>query len=185
MTEGGRPVVSIVAALSANRVIGRGNRLPWHLPADLAHFKRLTLNKPIIMGRRTWESLPGLLPRRVHIVVTGDTAYLAPGCILAHSPQEAIRAAGSVPEIMVIGGASLYRAMLPLAERMYLTQIAAVLDGDALFPAWKRANWRESERVERRHDGLNCYDMTFSIFERIAPSRRLGRAEHLASKECS
>lgn len=98
------PLISIVAAMSENRVIGRGNRLPWHLPADLAHFKALTLNKPIVMGRRTWESLPGLLPQRLHILVTRDPSYRAEGCILAGSPEEAIEAAGDAPEIMVVGG---------------------------------------------------------------------------------
>ena len=118
MTKDHHPLVSIIVAMAENRVIGRGNQLPWHLPADLAHFKRFTLHKPIVMGRRTWESLPGLLPRRTHIVVTRDRSYRADGCILARSPEEAVAVAGEVPEVMVIGGAGLYRDMLSLAGRM-------------------------------------------------------------------
>lgn len=163
----GQPLISIVAAMSENRVIGCGNRLPWRLPADLAHFKRLTLNKPILMGRRTWESLPGLLPQRTHIVVTRDRSYRAAGCILVGSPQEAIRAAGEVPEVMVIGGAGLYRDMLPLARRMYLTRVAAVVEGDVFFPAWDPACWRETGREARRRDDRNRYDLTFLTIERV------------------
>jgi len=156
-----RPLVSIVAAISENRVIGHRSRLPWHLPADLAHFKGLTLNKPIVIGRRTWESLPGLLPHRTHIVVTRNPSYKARGCILAGSPTEAIAAAGSVPELMVAGGAGIYREMLPLARRMYLTLVAATLEGDAFFPDWDRTSWREITRKERRHDARNSYDLAF------------------------
>jgi dihydrofolate reductase len=161
-----QPLVSIVAAMSENRIIGCGNRLPWHLPADLAHFKELTLNKPILMGRRTWESLPGLLPQRTHIVVTRDRSYRAEGCVLAGSPDEAIAAAGSVPEVMVVGGAGLYRDMLPMAGRMYLTIVAAVVEGDVFFPDWDPACWRETAREERHRDERNCFDLSFLILER-------------------
>lgn len=162
-----KPLISIVAALSENRVIGRGNRLPWHLPADLAHFKALTLNKPIVMGRRTWESLPGLLPKRTHIVVTRDRSYRAEGCILADSPEAAIEVAGDAPEIMVVGGAALYRDMLPLARRMYLTRVAVFLEGDVAFPDWDPGSWREIDREVRRRDVRNCYDLAFLTLERI------------------
>jgi len=152
--------------MSENRVIGRGNRLPWHLPADLAHFKSLTLNKPIIMGRRTWESLPGPLPQRTHIVVTRDRAYPARGCILAGSPKEAIAAAGSAREVMVIGGAELFRDTLPLAGRIYLTLVAAKVTGDVFFPDWDPACWHEVAHEERRRDARNRYDLTFLTLER-------------------
>lgn len=167
MTKDSHPLVSIIAAMAENRVIGRGNQLPWRLPADLAHFKRLTLGKPILMGRRTWESLPGLLPQRTHIVVTRDRSYRADGCILAGSPEEAIAAAGNVPEVMVIGGAGLYRDMLSLAERMYLTQVAAVVEGDVSFPPFDPDEWREVECEERGRDESNRYDLTFLTLERI------------------
>lgn len=153
--------------MDENRVIGRGNRLPWHLPADLAHFKRLTLRKPIVMGRRTWESLPGLLPQRTHIVVTRDCSCLAEGCILVDSPREAIAVAGEVPEIMVIGGAALYREMLPLARRMYLTRVAAAVEGDVFFPEWDHARWRETRREVRRRDERNRYDLSFITMEQF------------------
>lgn len=163
-----QPLVSIIAALAENRVIGRDNRLPWYLPADLAHFKRLTLNKPILMGRRTWESLPGLLPRRTHIVLTRDPSYRAPGGISVGSLREAITAAGPVPELMVVGGAGIYRKCLPLARRMYLTWVAAVLEGDVRFPDWDPACWHEVAREERRRDERNRYDLTFLTLERVA-----------------
>jgi dihydrofolate reductase len=161
-----QPLISIVAAMAENRVIGCRNRLPWRLPADLAHFRGLTIDKPIVMGRRTWESLPGLLPRRIHILVTRDYSYLAQGCILAGSPQEAIAAAASAPEIMVIGGARLYESMLPLARRMYLTLVAGKVEGDVFFPRWDPACWHEVAREERPRDERNPYDLTFVTLER-------------------
>ena len=163
-----QPLISIVAAMSKNRVIGRGNRLPWHLPADLARFKRLTLNKPIIMGRRTWESLPGLLPQRTHIVVSRDRSYPAAGCILAGSPRDAIAAAGSAPEVMAVGGAGIYREILPLARRMYLTLVAAEIQGDVFFPSWDAERWQEIAREELPRDERNPYDLTFLTLERKA-----------------
>jgi dihydrofolate reductase len=161
------PRVTLVAALARNRIIGRGNRLPWHLPADLAHFKQLTLDKPIIMGRRTWESLPGLLPRRRHIVISTDPKYRATGCEVVASPGAALVAAGAVPEAMVVGGAAVYTALLPDAARMALTIIDADFDGDVRFPHWKPAQWRELERVHRPADGANPYPMDFVLLERL------------------
>jgi dihydrofolate reductase len=157
-----RPLVSIIAALSENRVIGRDNKLPWHLPADLARFKRLTLNKPILMGRRTWESLPGILPRRQHVVVTRDRTFAPGGCLVVPSPEMALSAVAKHPEVMVIGGAALYRSMLPMVTRMYLTLVhTRVEDGDAFFPEWNSAAWEEVEREERPRDGRNAYDLSF------------------------
>jgi dihydrofolate reductase len=164
MTAG--PTITLVAALARNRVIGRGNRLPWHLPADLAHFKRLTLDKPIVMGRRTWESLPGLLPRRTHIVVSRDRSYRAPGALVVDSPEAAIAAAGAVPEVMVVGGAALYASLLPSARRMELTRVEAEIDGDAWFPEWDPELWRELWRARRAWDARNAYDLTFLRLER-------------------
>jgi dihydrofolate reductase len=164
-----QPVICIIAAMAENRVIGRANRLPWHLPADLAHFKGLTLGKPILMGRRTWESLPGILPGRRHIVVSGNPEYAAEGCLVVPSPEEAISAASDAPEAMVIGGAALYRAMLPMARRMYLTLVnARVENGDVFFPKWDPDCWDTVARVKRQRDERNRYDMTFVTMERIA-----------------
>jgi len=161
--------VSLIAALARHRVIGRDNGLPWHLPADLAHFKHLTLDKPILMGRRTWESLPGRLERRRHIVVTRDRDYRAPGCLVVASPEAALTAVAGAAEVMVIGGAALYQAMLPLAERLYLTEIAAEIDGDAFFPAWHPQCWRETHREFRPRDERNPYDLAFVELVRIHP----------------
>ena len=157
-----RPRISIIAAIAENRVIGRRNRLPWHLPADLARFKQLTLDKPILMGRRTWESLPGQLPRRRHPVVTRSPGFRPPGCEVVSSPRAALAALADEPEVMVIGGARLYEEMLPLAERMYLTLVKVrIEDGDAFFPTWDRALWVETERRDRPQDGRNAFDMSF------------------------
>lgn len=161
------PRLALVAAVAENGVIGRGNRLPWHLPADLAHFKRLTLDKPILMGRRTWESLPGLLPRRRHLVLTRDPAYRAEGCILVHSLNEAIAAAGAAPELLIIGGAALYAEALPRADRLYLTLVHAEIEGDTHFPPWDPADWGQTERVEHPADARNPFPMTFLTLDRV------------------
>jgi dihydrofolate reductase len=156
--------------MGENRVIGRGNRLPWHLPADLARFKRLTLGKPILMGRRTWTSLPGLLPRRRHIVITRNPAFRAVGCEVVPSPQAALAAAAGEPEVMVIGGAQLYSAMLPMAGRLYLTLVKVrIEDGDAFFPKWDTDLWVETEREELSRDQRNAFDMSFITLERRYP----------------
>jgi dihydrofolate reductase len=153
--------IVLIAALAHDRVIGCANRLPWHLPADLAHFKRHTLDKPIVMGRRTWDSLPGRLPRRRHIVVSADPAFAPDAVEVARSPSEAVQIAGPVPEIMVVGGASLYQAFLADADRMLLTLIDAEIAGDARFPAWSPSQWRETAREHRPRDAANPYDLDF------------------------
>ncbi len=161
-----RPEIVLIAAMAHDRVIGRENTMPWHLPADLAHFKRHTLDKPIVMGRRTWESLPGCLPRRRHIVVSRDPAFAPEQVEVARSPREALTVAGAVPEIMVVGGASIYAALLPAAGRMLLTLIDATIDGDTRFPQWSEAEWREVSRLHRPRDAENVYDLDFLTLER-------------------
>jgi dihydrofolate reductase len=162
------PRVALIAALARNQVIGRANQLPWHLPADLAHFKRRTLDKTLIMGRRTWESLPGLLPRRRHIVVTRNPDYLAPGCRLAPTPEAALALAVGEPEVMVIGGEALYRALLPRAERLYLTLVDTwIEDGEAFFPPWSATEWREIAREDRAGDEANPFNLSFVSLERV------------------
>ncbi|EIC20873.1 dihydrofolate reductase [Thiorhodovibrio frisius] len=160
--------VTLIAALARNFVIGRDNALPWHLPADLAHFKALTLDKPIVMGRRTFESLPGLLPRREHIVVSRERNVQPDGVILVHSPEAAIAACAGAAELMVIGGASLYRALMPQAACMYLTWVEADVDGDVDFPRWNPAHWREIASESRPADARNAYDLRFVTLERCA-----------------
>jgi dihydrofolate reductase len=160
-TERQAPPLCLVAAIADNGVIGLENRLPWHLPADLGHFKQLTLDKTIVMGRRTWESLPGLLPRRRHIVLSRDPAFRPDGCLVVDSLDAAIQAAGPVPELLVVGGAALYAETLPRADGLYLTLVHAEIEGDARFPRWDPADWAEVGRVERPADHRNAYAMTF------------------------
>lgn len=158
--------LSLIAAMSDNRVIGRDNRLPWHLPADLARFKRLTMGKPIVMGRLTWESLPGLLPHRTHIVVTRDADYAAEGALVAGSIDGALRLAADADEIMVVGGANLYAQTLPRATRLYLTLVHAEVAGDTCFPAFDEADWREVSREAHAADERNPYAYSFVMLER-------------------
>ncbi|MGD2081796.1 MAG: dihydrofolate reductase [Chromatiales bacterium] len=163
-----RPVLSLVVAVAENGVIGRAGRLPWHLPADLRHFKTLTMGKPLLMGRRTWESLPGVLPGRRHIVLTRTPGYRAPGCAVVHSMVEALASAGDVAELMVIGGAGLFAETLPLARRIYLTRVHAAPQGDTFFPPFDPGQWREIERLHRPADEKNPYACTFTTLERSA-----------------
>lgn len=152
------PRVALIAAVAANGTIGLGNRLPWRLPEDLRRFKALTLGHAVVMGRRTWESIGRPLPGRVNIVVTRSARFAAPGCLIAHSLDEALAAAGAADAVFVIGGGKLYRAALPLAERLLLTEIRRDFPGDTFFPAFDRAAFREASREpQRAADGLE-YD---------------------------
>jgi dihydrofolate reductase len=155
------PRLCLVAAVADNGVIGRGLALPWHLPADLAHFRRLTLDKTILMGRRTWESLPGPLPRRRHLVLTRDPDFAAPGATLVGSLAAALAAAAGEAELMVVGGASLYALTLPLAECFHLTRVHAEVAGDTHFPLWDPAEWPETARQYHPADARNPIAMTF------------------------
>ncbi len=162
-----QPRIAIIAALARNRVIGRSNRLPWRLPDDLRHFKRLTLGRPIIMGRRTWESLPGLLPERTHIVITRDAQYRGDGAVVVHSLDAALTAAGG-EEALVVGGAELYALALPRASRLYLTLVDAEVEGDAFFPELDSAEWREVAREPHAADERHAYPFAFVTLERAA-----------------
>mgnify|MGYP001814615012 FL=1 len=160
--------LSLIAAMAENRVIGHENRLPWHLPADLQHFKTITLGKPVLMGRKTWESIGRPLPGRTNIVITRDADYVAEGCVVAHSLEEAVRAAGEAAEVMVIGGAQLYRQALPLADTLYLTLVHAEIQGDTRFPAWQPGEWRETARSDHEADDRNPHAYSFITLERQA-----------------
>jgi dihydrofolate reductase len=159
--------IALIAAMAENRVIGRDNRLPWRLSADLRRFKSLTMGKPVIMGRKTYESIGKPLPGRSNIVVTRDPDYRAPGCRVVHSLEQALEAAAAHDEVMVIGGAELYRQTLERAERMYLTLVKTEVDGDALFPDIQPQQWRELERASHRADEKNEYDYDFVTLERV------------------
>lgn len=160
-------ILSLVVAMSTNRIIGRNNRLPWHLPADLRYFKRITLGKPIVMGRKTHESIGRPLPGRSNIVLTRNPTYMAPGCLVAHSLPEALAAAEPAEEIMLIGGASLFEQTLPRADRIYLTEVAAEAQGDAKFPPIDRQRWREVWREDHPADDKNPYAYSFILLESI------------------
>jgi dihydrofolate reductase len=153
--------------MDANRVIGYRNRLPWHLPADLRHFKQITMGKPILMGRRTWESIGRPLPGRSNIVITRDRAYAAAGCSVVHSVDEALRAAQGHEEVMLIGGEQLYRQLLPQTERLYITQVQGEFPGDAFFPELDPAGWREVARSEQPRDEKNAHACSFITLERL------------------
>lgn len=142
----GRPRVSLVAAVASNGVIGNNGRLPWHLPEDLKHFRALTLGHPVIMGRRTWESLGKPLAGRDNIVVTRAPGYAAPGAAVAASLEAALASCARSPLAFVIGGAELYAAALPLADALVLTEIRRAYEGDSRFPDYDRAQWRETQR---------------------------------------
>ena len=157
--------VSIVAAVARNGVIGVDNRLPWHLPADLRRFRALTLGKPVVMGRRTHESIGKPLPGRRNIVITRRTEVM-PGCERAASFEDALSMAAGAAEVMVIGGARCYRDALPVATRMYLTEIAAEFEGDAWFPEWVRSEWVEVRREPRPPDAPAPCDYEFVVLER-------------------
>jgi len=160
--------LALIAAMAGNRVIGRDNQLPWRLSADLRHFKALTMGKPVIMGRNTYESIGKPLPGRSNIVVTRDPNYRAPGCEVVHSLEQALEAAAGHAEAMVIGGSELYRQTLHRADRLYLTLVKAEVQGDTLFPELDPSQWRELERESHRADASNDYDYDFVILERVS-----------------
>ena len=155
--------------MSTNRVIGRDGGLPWHLPDDFKHFKSRTLGKPVLMGRRTWESLDGPLPRRENVVVTRSRDYSADGARIAASFEAALTLVASAEEVMVIGGSALYRCALPLAGRMYLTWIDATIDGDTEFPAYETDEWREVEREVHEPDTRHAHRFEIVTYERRSP----------------
>ncbi|OIP12875.1 MAG: diacylglycerol kinase [Betaproteobacteria bacterium CG2_30_59_46] len=153
----GKPRLSIIAAMAKNRTIGIDNTLPWRLPEDLKHFKALTLGHHILMGRKTWESLPGKLPGRTSVVITRSRDLQAPGCIVANSIEDAITACGGDDEVFFIGGAELYRQALDIADRLYLTEIQSEFKGDAWFPEFDPGLWRETGRKPcKSENGLEC-----------------------------
>lgn len=157
------PRLSIISAMAQNRVIGIDNRLPWRLPEDLQHFKALTLGHHILMGRKTYESLPGLLPGRTSVVITRSPDFRAPGCVVVHSIEEAIAACGD-DEAFFIGGEELYRQALAYADRIYLTEINAEFAGDAWFPEFDKGLWQETERRPNRAASGLAFD--FVIYDK-------------------
>jgi dihydrofolate reductase len=161
--------ISLIVAMDRNGVIGAAGRLPWRLPADLRRFKAITMGKPIVMGRRTHESIGRPLPGRENIVMTRDRDFRAPGCTILHGVDAVLEHCRGAEEIMIMGGAELYRQLLPKADRIYLTEVNASVAGDTYFPAWDRASWREISRQPFAADGANQYSGSFVVLERRVP----------------
>lgn len=166
------PVLALIVAVARNGCIGNGNKLPWYLPEDLKYFKAVTSGKPVIMGRNTFESLGRPLPNRTNIVITRNPAFSAPeGVRVVHSLDEALKVAEAVAhvagndEIMVIGGAQIYAEALPRVQRMYLTEVDKTVEGDAFFPAFDRAQWREVARQAHHYEPAQL-DYSFVVLER-------------------
>ncbi len=161
-------MISIIAAIGNNSVIGNKNSLPWHLPADLKYFKEMTMGKTIVMGLKTFESVGGKpLPGRKTIILNNDDNYNVPeGCIVAGSIEELLKITYNDNEIMVCGGASVYRQFLAIADRLYLTFIHHDFEGDAYFPEFDINQWKEIKRIDNKADDKNPYNYSFVIFER-------------------
>ena len=167
------PILTLVVARARNGVIGRGGTLPWRLPADLALFKQNTMGKPVIMGRKTWESLPiKPLPGRLNIVLSRDGSFEPPKALVCDTFSQAVQIArdqavdDGVEEICVIGGAALFELALPKARRLYLTEVEADVDGDVFFPPFEEADWTEVRRERHEADDKNQYPFTFRVLEK-------------------
>jgi dihydrofolate reductase len=159
------PIVSIVVAVSDSDVIGRDNALPWKLSADLQRFKSLTIGKPIIMGRRTWQSIGRPLPGRQNIVITRDPQFVAEGAAVVASFAAALTAAGAVSEVMVIGGAEIYALALPLAQRIHLTRVHGEVQGDTHLRGLDLRLWQEVSHQTLPADERNSHATTYQLFE--------------------
>ena len=162
---------SLVVAMARNRVIGRDNQLPWKLPKDLAYFKRVTMGHPVVMGRRTWQSIGRPLPGRDNIVVTRNAAFEARGATVVTSLDAAWKAAGEAGEVCVIGGTSLFAEALPIADRIHLTEVDAVVQGDKYFPEFDRGDWVEREVERHPADERHAYPFRILVLERRAARR--------------
>jgi len=169
--------ISLIVAMARNRVIGRDNKMPWHLPEDLRYFKRVTLNKPVIMGRNTFESIGKPLVQRSNFIVSRNPQYQVDGAIVVHSLGQALQMCSDLfdtiqpeaeSEVMIIGGAQIYEQSLALAQRMYLTEVHADLEGDASFPDFDKKQWREVSREDHKACDKNPYDYSFLILEKVS-----------------
>lgn len=161
--------VALIAAVASNGIIGADNRLPWHLPEDLGHFRKLTSGHSVIMGRKTWQSIGRPLPDRQNIVVSRDAGLRLDGVTVANSLDEALRVAHRPDPVFVIGGEALFRSALPFATVLYLTEIEREFDGDVAFPAFDRATWREVARDTRAPASGEGFAYHFATYERVPP----------------
>jgi dihydrofolate reductase len=171
--ETGAPIVALVLAMAENRAIGRGGDLPWHLRSDMRYFRKITMGKPIVMGRLTFASLGHALDGRVNIVLTRNAAFEAPGAIMAYNLEEALdvarRAAAmaKVDEIMIIGGEDVFREVLPQVDRIYLTEVHASPHADTWFPALDMREWRELSREKHAAGPKDDHDFSFVVLDRV------------------
>ena len=167
--------IALIVAMSRNLVIGKDNAMPWHLPEDLRYFKRITLHKPVVMGRNTFESIGRPLPQRVNVVVTRNTDYRPHGASVVHSFESALEFCDDLlrtqgqpedAEVMIVGGAQIYAQALPHAERLYLTEVHTEVDGDASFPDFDRNEWQEISRHDHPASSANPHPYSFVVLER-------------------
>lgn len=163
-------MLSLIVAVGENNEIGKDGKMPWHLPADLKHFKALTLGRPVIMGRRTFAAIGKPLPGRRNIVVSRNPKFNAPGCETARSLTDALVLAAGAKEIMLIGGGELYREALPRAQRIHLTRVHARFDADTFFPPLDSAEWKETAREDHAADERNPFAYSFVMLERRIPA---------------
>ena len=157
--------ISIIAAIAKNGIIGTNNRLPWHLSSDLKRFKKLTLGKNIVMGRKTYQSIGRALPNRTNFILTTQPNYSAPDCKTIHTLED-IHQLNKQHEIMVIGGATLYKQLLPQATHLYLTTVDATPDGDTYFPVWSQETWKITQQTSYPADHNNDHNYQFTDYER-------------------
>ncbi|WP_394127911.1 type 3 dihydrofolate reductase [Vibrio hepatarius] len=158
-------IISMIAAMAQDRVIGIDNQMPWHLPADFAWFKRCTMGKPVVMGRKTYDSIGRPLPGRQNIVISRDASLVIEGVTTVTSIDEALTVAGSVEEVMIIGGGTIYEACLAKANKLYVTHIEAEIQGDTQFPAWGD-EFKETYSEAYSADEKNAYNMRFVVLEK-------------------
>ncbi len=161
-------IISQIVAVGRRSEIGKDGKMPWHLPADLKHFKAKTLGKPVLMGRKTLQAIGRPLPERRNLVLTRDAGFHAEGCETVTSLEQAIALAGAAPELMVIGGGEVYRLAWEQTDRVYLTRIQADVEGaDTYFPEMDDGRWREISREDHRADAKNPYDYSFLVLDRV------------------
>ncbi len=154
--------IALIAAIASNRAIGVNNQMPWHLSADLKRFKQLTMGFPIIMGRKTFDAIAKPLPGRTNIIISRNLSFQQPGCLVFASLEQALLAAEQLSErVFVIGGATLYQALLPQASMLYLTEIQQDFAGDTFFPEWRDQTWREAERITIDNDSSVNFSYSF------------------------
>ena len=167
--------VSLIVAMARNRVIGRGNRIPWHLPDDLKRFKALTMNHHIVMGRKTWESINRLLPGRTTVIVTRNSQFAVAGAKIARSVEDALQQCGDDPEIFVIGGEQIFRAALPYAQRLYLSAIDADVAGDTYMPPIDLSAWQLTHEETHAAAAPRALPWRFLIYDRARAGATEGR----------